>query len=105
MTAQKAAIILAAGMGTRMRSALPKVLHRVAGVAVLGHIINAVRQAGVARIVVVTSPDGRAVRDYAVGQGVEAAVIQDHQLGTGHAANCAATALAGFEGAVVVTYG
>jgi bifunctional UDP-N-acetylglucosamine pyrophosphorylase / glucosamine-1-phosphate N-acetyltransferase len=104
MTAQKAAIILAAGMGTRMRSALPKVLHRVAGVAVLGHIIDAARAADVARIVVVTSPDGQAVRDYAAGQGAEA-VIQDRQLGTGHAANCAAEALAGFDGAVVVTYG
>ena len=104
MSEQRAAIILAAGMGTRMRSALPKVLHRVAGVPILGHIINAVRQAGVARIVVVTSPDGQAVREYAAGQGAES-VIQDRQLGTGHAANCAAAALAGFDGAVVVTYG
>jgi bifunctional UDP-N-acetylglucosamine pyrophosphorylase/glucosamine-1-phosphate N-acetyltransferase len=53
---------------------------------------------------VVTSPDGQAVRDYAVGQGAEA-VIQERQLGTGHAANCAAAALADFDGAVVVTYG
>jgi bifunctional UDP-N-acetylglucosamine pyrophosphorylase/glucosamine-1-phosphate N-acetyltransferase len=104
MSGQKAAIILAAGMGTRMRSALPKVLHRVAGVPILGHIINVVRQAGVARIVVVTSPDGQEVRDYAAGLGVEA-VIQERQLGTGHAANCAADALADFDGAVVVTYG
>jgi bifunctional UDP-N-acetylglucosamine pyrophosphorylase/glucosamine-1-phosphate N-acetyltransferase len=104
MTDQRAAIILAAGQGTRMRSSVPKVLHRVAGVPILGDIIDAVRKAGVARIVVVTSSDGVAVRDYAAGAGAEA-VIQDRQLGTGHAANCAAGALAGFDGAVVVTYG
>ena len=60
-----AAIILAAGQGTRMKSALPKVLHKVAGLPLLGHVIDAVRAAGVERIVVVTSPGGQAVRDYA----------------------------------------
>jgi bifunctional UDP-N-acetylglucosamine pyrophosphorylase / glucosamine-1-phosphate N-acetyltransferase len=104
MNGQRAAIILAAGKSKRMRSAMPKVLHRVAGVPILGHIINAVRQAGVARIVVVTSPDGQAVRDYAVACGAQTA-IQEHQEGTGHAAKCAGVALADFDGAAVVTYG
>jgi bifunctional UDP-N-acetylglucosamine pyrophosphorylase/glucosamine-1-phosphate N-acetyltransferase len=61
-SALKAAIILAAGQGTRMKSALPKVLHKVAGLPLLGHVINALRAAGVARIVVVTSPAGEVVR-------------------------------------------
>ena len=43
----KAAIILAAGQGTRMKSALPKVLHQVAGLPMLGHVVKALRGAGV----------------------------------------------------------
>ena len=69
----KAAIILAAGAGTRMKSALPKVLHKVAGLPLLGHVIAALRGAGVERIVVVTSPAGEAVRDYAAGAGLPTA--------------------------------
>ena len=48
----KAAIILAAGQGTRMKSALPKVLHKVAGLPLLGHVIAALKGAGVDKIVV-----------------------------------------------------
>ncbi len=100
----KAAIILAAGQGTRMKSATPKVLHKVAGLPMLGHVIAAVRGAGVGRIVVVTSPGGQAVRDYAAAQGC-ATAIQDQQLGTGHAAACAKDALNDFSGPVVIAYG
>ncbi len=100
----RAAIILAAGMGTRMKSATPKVMHVLAGRPILGHVIAAVRGAGVARIVVVTSPDGQSVRDYAASLGAES-VIQAEQLGTGHAAACAREALSGFDGAVLVNNG
>lgn len=100
----EAAIILAAGAGTRMKSAQPKVLHAVAGLPILGHVIGALRDAGVGRIVVVTSPSGQAVRDYAQAQGCET-VIQQQQLGTGHAAASAAEALADFSGTVLVSYG
>ncbi len=100
----KAAVILAAGMGTRMKSATPKVLHKVAGLAMLGHVIKAARGAGAGRIVVVTSPDGQAVRDFAEQQGAQS-VIQPEQLGTGHAARCAAPALADFDGLIAITYG
>ncbi|MCP5412244.1 MAG: bifunctional UDP-N-acetylglucosamine diphosphorylase/glucosamine-1-phosphate N-acetyltransferase GlmU [Alphaproteobacteria bacterium] len=100
----RAAIILAAGQGTRMKSALPKVLHPVAGMALLGHVIAAVRAAGVARIVVVAAPGGDAVRAYAEGAGC-AVAVQDRQLGTGHAARAAAPALEGFDGDVVVAFG
>ena len=100
----RAAIVLAAGMGTRMKSSRPKVMHAVAGRPILGHVIAAVRAAGVERIVVVTSADGEMVRAYAAAEGAES-VVQEQQLGTGHAAACAAPLLAGFSGTVVVAYG
>jgi bifunctional UDP-N-acetylglucosamine pyrophosphorylase/glucosamine-1-phosphate N-acetyltransferase len=100
----KAAIVLAAGQGTRMKSALPKVLHKVAGLPLLGHVIGALRGAGVERIVVVTSPAGEGVRDYAKAMGADSA-IQDKQLGTGHAAACAKDALADFSGTLLIVNG
>lgn len=100
----KAAIILAAGQGTRMKSALPKVLHRIAHLPMLGHVIAAVRAAGVDRIVVVVAPGGDQVRAYAEGLGC-AVAVQERQLGTGDAARAAKTALAGFDGDVVVAFG
>ncbi len=100
----RAAIILAAGQGTRMKSAAPKVMHKIAGLPMLGHVIAAAKGAGIARIVVVTSGDGEAVREFAKALGA-VPVIQDRQLGTGHAAACAADALADFSGDVVTAYG
>ena len=100
----KAAIILAAGAGTRMKSQLPKVLHKIAGLAMLGHVIQALRGAGVERIVVVTSPSGQAVRDYAAALSCQSAV-QEQQLGTGHAAASAAMALKDFSGSLLVVNG
>jgi bifunctional UDP-N-acetylglucosamine pyrophosphorylase/glucosamine-1-phosphate N-acetyltransferase len=100
----KAAIILAAGAGTRMKSALPKVLHRIAGLPLLGHVAAALKEAGVGRIVVVTAAGGEAVRAYAASLDLES-VVQDRQLGTGHAAASAQAALAGFDGRLVVVNG
>jgi bifunctional UDP-N-acetylglucosamine pyrophosphorylase/glucosamine-1-phosphate N-acetyltransferase len=100
----RAAIILAAGAGTRMKSALPKVLHKVAGLPLLGHVVGALRAAGVERIVVVTSPAGEAVRDYARALGCGSAV-QHQQLGTGHAAASAREAMADFSGTLLVVNG
>ena len=100
----RAAIILAAGAGTRMKSSLPKVLHKVAGLPLLGHVITALRGAGVDRIVVVTSPAGDTVRDYAKLMGCESA-IQHQQLGTGHAAASAREALADFSGTLLIVNG
>ena len=87
-----------------MKSALPKVLHKVAGLPLLGHVIGALRAAGVERIVVVTSPAGAGVRDYAKSMGADSA-IQDKQLGTGHAAACAKDALADFSGTLLIVNG
>jgi bifunctional UDP-N-acetylglucosamine pyrophosphorylase/glucosamine-1-phosphate N-acetyltransferase len=100
----KAAIILAAGQGTRMKSALPKVLHKVAGLPLLGHVVSALRGAGVDKIVVVTSQAGEDVRTYARALGAECA-IQHQQLGTGHAAASARDALADFSGTLLIVNG
>ena len=104
MTA-RAAVILAAGQGTRMKSPLPKVLHPVAGRAMLDHAIDAAQALGCERIVVVVgahSPEvGEAARKR-LGEGSTA--VQDPPLGTGHAVLAARDALAGFDGDVVITY-
>jgi bifunctional UDP-N-acetylglucosamine pyrophosphorylase / glucosamine-1-phosphate N-acetyltransferase len=106
-----AAIVLAAGEGTRMRSALPKVLHPIAGRSLLGHAVHAVAALSPDELVVVVGHGreqvGAAVAELAgeLGRPVRAAV-QDKQLGTGHAVRCALDALpAGLDGAVLVSYG
>lgn len=76
-------IILAAGKGTRMKSKLPKVLHRVGGKSMLQHVIDAAAEAGAKRHIVVTGFGGERVRE-AVGDQAEI-VKQTEQLGTGHA--------------------
>jgi len=79
-----AVVILAAGKGTRMKSALPKVLHQVAGKPMLGHVVDAARALDASRIVVVYGHGGEAVRDTVRGDDLEWA-LQAEQLGTGHA--------------------
>jgi bifunctional UDP-N-acetylglucosamine pyrophosphorylase/glucosamine-1-phosphate N-acetyltransferase len=101
---KRAGIVLAAGQGTRMKSALPKVMHPIAGLPILGHVIAAMKGAGVSRIVVVTASADENVRAFARSQGAETAV-QEQQLGTGHAAACAREALKNFDGTLIVTYG
>jgi bifunctional UDP-N-acetylglucosamine pyrophosphorylase/glucosamine-1-phosphate N-acetyltransferase len=100
----RAAVILAAGQGTRMKSATPKVMHAVAGLPILGHVIAALRGAGVDRIVVVGAPHMDGLRAYVTAQGCENAT-QDKPLGTGHAARAAASALGDFDGALLINNG
>src|ERR1041384_1578752 len=88
----RAAVILAAGQGTRMKSLKAKVMHTVAGLPILGHVIVAARGAGVERIVVVVAPGAVEVEGFALRHGAET-VVQDKQLGTGHAAGCARSVL------------
>lgn len=103
---RRAAIILAAGQGTRMRSPLPKVLHPVGGRAMLDHAIDAAEALGCERIVVVVGDHSPEVRAHVVKRLGEAAVaVQDPPLGTGHAVLAAKAAMADFDGHVVVTYG
>lgn len=102
----RAAIILAAGQGTRMKSPLPKVLHPVGGRAMVDHAIDAAESLGCERIVVVVGSHSPEVRAHVVKRLGEAAIaVQDPPLGTGHAVRAAEQALAGFDGEVVITYG
>ncbi|NBF09571.1 bifunctional UDP-N-acetylglucosamine diphosphorylase/glucosamine-1-phosphate N-acetyltransferase GlmU [Pseudomonas sp. Fl4BN1] len=77
-------VILAAGQGTRMRSALPKVLHPVAGNSMLGHVIHSARQLDPQKIHVVIGHGADAVRERLAADDLNF-VLQDKQLGTGHA--------------------
>ena len=97
--AGRAAIILAAGQGTRMKSALPKVLHKVGGRAMVDWSIDLARQVGCEKIVVVVSKTSDQLRDHIVSQlGEDAVAVQDPPLGTGHAVQAAQKAMAGFKG-------
>ncbi|WP_150804989.1 bifunctional UDP-N-acetylglucosamine diphosphorylase/glucosamine-1-phosphate N-acetyltransferase GlmU [Pseudomonas fluorescens] len=77
-------VILAAGQGTRMRSALPKVLHPVAGNSMLGHVIHSARKLDPQRIHVVIGHGAEVVRERLAADDLNF-VLQDKQLGTGHA--------------------
>ena len=102
----RAAIILAAGQGTRMKSPLPKVLHPVGGRAMLDHAIDAAEALGCERIVVVVGAHSPEVRDHVVKRlGEDGIAVQDPPLGTGHAVRAAEAVLGDFVGQVVITYG
>ncbi|WP_433956321.1 bifunctional UDP-N-acetylglucosamine diphosphorylase/glucosamine-1-phosphate N-acetyltransferase GlmU [Brevundimonas bullata] len=102
----RAAIILAAGQGTRMKSQLPKVLHPVGQRAMLDHAIDAAEALGCERIVVVVGAHSPEVRDHVVRRlGEDSIAVQDPPLGTGHAVRAAEAVLGDFIGHVVVTYG
>lgn len=99
-------IVLAAGMGTRMNSDLPKVLHKVAAAPLLHHALTAARSLDPARIVVVTGHGAAEVE--ASAKGFDEAcdcVLQDPQLGTAHAVSMAAPLLEKMSGDVIVLYG
>ncbi|MHA6620281.1 bifunctional UDP-N-acetylglucosamine diphosphorylase/glucosamine-1-phosphate N-acetyltransferase GlmU [Pseudonocardia sp. DLS-67] len=106
-----AAIVLAAGEGTRMRSAVPKVLHRIGGRSLLGHAVHAAAALEPEHLVVVVGAGGEQVREALTGMADELArpvlAAEQHQrLGTGHAVRCALDALPDdLSGPVLVTYG
>ena len=110
-----AAVVLAAGQGTRMRSATPKVLHRLAGRSMLAHAVEAVVGVGAARVCVVVRHDRDRVADHVAELAPDILVAdQDEVPGTGRAFACALAALDADEvergsdpavGRVLVTYG
>ena len=99
-----AAIVLAAGKGTRMKSDLHKVLHPIAGRPMLLHLADSIAALNPARTVVVTGA-GREQVEAAVTPLGTATALQAEQLGTGHAVAQAEAALAGFDGDVLILYG
>jgi len=98
-----AVVILAAGSGTRMKSRRPKVLHEIAGRAMLAYPIGIAEALAPERLVVVIGPKSDAIREAFGAQAVF--VEQPEPRGTGHAVQCALPALEGFSGEVLVLYG
>lgn len=103
---QRAAVILAAGKGTRMKSALPKVMHAVGGRPMVDWSLALARETGCSRIVVVVHPSQDVLIAHLKAAHPDAAIaFQDPPMGTGHAVRCAEEALTGFEGELAVLYG
>ncbi len=87
-------VIMAAGKGTRMRSSIPKVLHRLANKALLQHVVDATRALTVRQVVLVTGHGAAAVQAAMAHEAGLTSVVQEPQLGTGHAVQQAMPRLA-----------
>ena len=103
MTKQKtAAIVLAAGLGTRMESRKAKVLHPIAGRPMIGHVMEMLQDFGPERVVTVI---GREAAGVAEAVSPHPCVVQEPRLGTAHAVLAAREALGGFDGSVFIVFG
>jgi len=99
------AVILAAGKGTRMKSPLPKVLHKILGKTIIERVVNSVLNLGnIAETIVITGYKSQEVEKHLEKYPVKA-ILQEPQNGTGHAVAQAIPNLAGFDGTVLVTCG
>lgn len=96
------AVLLAAGQGTRMKSDLPKVLHPIAGKPMLWHTLRALRQASTEKPVVIVGHGADQVKDFVSDDAI--CILQEPQLGTGHATMRAEPVLSGKTDYVIVTY-
>lgn len=99
------AIVLAAGKGTRMKSDLPKVLLEVCGRPMIEYVLEALRKGGIVRNLIVVGYRADLVEAALGGQPDIEFVLQEPQLGTGHAVMVCREALSGYEGAVLVAVG
>jgi bifunctional UDP-N-acetylglucosamine pyrophosphorylase/glucosamine-1-phosphate N-acetyltransferase len=97
-----AAIVLAAGLGTRMKSVMPKVMHHLAGRPMVNHVIASLQDAGVSEITCVIGPDMPALEE-AIAPHKSA--VQVDRLGTGHAVLAAKELMADFKGKVLIAFG
>lgn len=100
----KIALILAAGKGKRMKSDLPKVMHKVNGRYIVDYVIDSAREAGLSRQILVIGHQAGKVKKALADRGVEFA-LQAEQLGTGHAVMMAEPLLRDFHGDLVVLCG
>jgi bifunctional UDP-N-acetylglucosamine pyrophosphorylase/glucosamine-1-phosphate N-acetyltransferase len=100
-----ASVVLAAGKGTRMKSALIKVLHPIAGQPMITWPVTAAREAGSDPIVLVIGHQANAVQGTFRGAKDILCAMQEEQLGTGHAVACALDALSGFRGTILILCG
>lgn len=100
---KRAAVILAAGQGTRMKSPTPKVLHRVGGRTLVDRVIDAAEGLGCEKIIVVVGAHAPELTSAVQARlGPAGAAVQDPPLGTGHAVLAAKAALQGFDGDLLV---
>ncbi len=99
MNKNTASIILAAGKGTRMKSSLPKVMHKIAGKAMIYHVIDACVDTD---ITIVIGPN---MPELAAAVALHKTVVQSEQLGTGDAVKAARTELENFDGYIFILYG
>ncbi|MBO6782442.1 MAG: bifunctional UDP-N-acetylglucosamine diphosphorylase/glucosamine-1-phosphate N-acetyltransferase GlmU [Alphaproteobacteria bacterium] len=97
-----AVVILAAGKGTRMKSGLPKVMHRIAGRPMIAHLIDTVSELSPEKVTVVVGPGMDNVADAVAPHST---CLQETRDGTGGAVKAARAELEGFEGTVLVLYG
>ena len=105
-TKETAVVLLAAGLGTRMNSILPKVLHPIAGRAMILQLLDSLTDIDPDRIVLVIGPDMGLVSDAMAAAGYDfEVVIQHDRLGTGHAVQQTEKVLSDFKGNVLVLYG
>ena len=105
-TSLAAVVVLAAGEGTRMKSRTPKVLHTLSGRSLLGHAIAAASELAPERLVVVVGHAKDEVGAAAIAAAPHAAiVVQEQQLGTGHAVRMVIESVGAMSGTVIVTYG
>ena len=101
-----AAIILAAGKGSRMRSSTPKVLHKIAGLPLLGHVLNLTESMRVNETRVVVGYESGQIEDYLKNRGSDAVCVrQARQLGTGDAVKCTKESLKDFDGHLMILCG
>lgn len=100
----KCALILAAGQGKRIKSNVPKVLHKVSGKEMINHVIDTMRKSDIEDINVIIGKGAELVRAKTTSRNVEYS-IQEEQLGTGHAVKCAIDFLKGKKGTVGIFCG
>ena len=106
MTTSLVTIILAAGKGTRMNTSLPKVLHMLRGRPLLDHVLDTALSVGPGKVVIVAGhgADGVSAAAFKRSGDIEI-VIQEPQLGTGHAVAQCLDIISGYEGTVIVLSG
>ncbi|MBL7106937.1 MAG: NTP transferase domain-containing protein [Phycisphaerae bacterium] len=103
--AKRIAVILAAGVSSRMKTAMPKVLHEVCGRAMLEYVLDACRAVGVEKIYVVVGYGAEQVKERFGGAADIEWVLQGEQKGTGHAVGCCESEIGDFEGQTFVICG
>lgn len=100
----KCAIILAAGQGKRIKSNLPKVLHKVCGKEMVNHVIDNMREADIQDVDVIIGKGAELVKEGTANRNISYS-LQEEQLGTGHAVKCAKNFLQGKDGVVAIFAG